>query len=108
MTLAEFGAAIAASLNIPAYYGPLQDSTAVPYISYTAAEHNVIHADGIVVYSEEWIELRLVTKARDIVQEKLVENFLTSNGIAFYDPDFQFDEKQHIHTVYYTFMIEGG
>ncbi len=50
MTLAEFGTAIASSLNIPAYYGPLQDSTAVPYISYTAAEHNVIHADGIVVY----------------------------------------------------------
>lgn len=107
MTLAEFGTALE-TLSIPAYYGPLFDSQAVPYISYTANDRNTIHADGIVIYSEEWIELRLVTKERDTVWEALIEHLLTENGIAFYDPDLTFDEKQHIHIVSYTFMLEGG
>lgn len=107
MTIAEFGTVIA-TLSIPAYFGPLFDSQAVPYISYTSQERNTIHADGIVIYSEEWIELRFVSKERDMASEALIEHLLTTNGIAFYDPDMSYDEKQHIHIVSYTFMLEGG
>ena len=104
MTLEAFGAAIA-NLPLPAIYGPYQDAQAVPYISYTAYERNVIHADGIVIYGEEWIVLQLVTRSRDLTAETLIETFLTSNGIPFDDPDYQFDEKQKIHTTTYYFML---
>ena len=107
MTLEAFGAAIN-SLPIPAIYGAYREPTAVPYISYTSFERNVIHADGIVIYGEEWIELRLVTKSRDLALEKLVENVLTSNGISFDDPDFEFDEKQNIHTASYSFLLQDS
>lgn len=106
MTLEAFGAAISA-LNLPAIYGYYKDAQSVPYISYTSFERNVIHADGIVIYGEEWIELRLVTKSRNLALEKLVENVLTSNGISFDDPDFDFDEKQNIHTASYSFMLQN-
>ncbi len=107
MTLHEFYTAISSSLNIPSVYGPYKSNQSAPYISYEATEKNCIYADGVTVYSEDWIELRLVTKSRDIVQEKLVENFLTSNGISFSVPDFEYDETQHIHTAIYNFMIGG-
>lgn len=105
MTLEAFGAAIA-NLPLQAIYGPYQDAQSVPYISYTAYERNVIHADGIVIYGEDWIELRLVTRSRDLTLEKLVENVLTSNGISFDDPDYYFDEKQKIHTASYSFLLQ--
>lgn len=107
MTLEEFYDSISSSLNIHSVYGPYKDNQAAPYITYEATEKNCIHADGVVVYAEDWIELRLVTKSRDIVQEKLIENFLTLNGISFDVPDFEYDETQHIHTATYNFQIGG-
>lgn len=107
MTLEAFGELIA-TLDIQSVYGPYQDATATPYISYAAIERNVIHADGVVVYGEEWIQLHLVTHSRDLTLEAAVEKLLTDNGIAFDFPDFEFDEKQRIHTTTYDFMIEGG
>ena len=74
MTLEAFGAAIA-NLPLPAIYGPYQDAQSVPYISYTAYERNVIHADGIVIYGEDWIELRLVNRDRDRAVLPLRHNF---------------------------------
>ena len=104
MTLSDFGTLIA-ELNIPSVYGPYQNAKSVPYVSYTAQDRNVIHADGIVIYGEEWIVLQLVTRSRDLTSETLIETFLTSNGIPFDDPDYQFDEKQKIHTTTYYFML---
>lgn len=107
MTLAEFCALIG-TLDIRAVYGPYQDAEAVPYITYNAVEKNVIHADGRVIYGEDWIELRLVTRSRDLTKEQQVEKLLTDNGIAFDYPDFDFDEKERIHTAVYNFMIQAG
>lgn len=106
MTLEEFYAAIS-SLDITAVYGPYKANQATPYITYEATEKNCIHADGIVVYAEDWIVLQLVTKSRDIEKERSVEGFLTSNGISFDVPDFEYDETQHIHIATYNFMIGG-
>ena len=105
MTLEEFGALIAA-LNVPAIYGPYQNAQATPYISYSATEKNVIYADGRVIYGEDWIELRLVTKSRDLTLERTVEQLLTDNGIAFDYPDFEFDEKQRVHIATYAFLLQ--
>lgn len=104
MTLAEFSAAIK-ELNIPARYGYFKESQAVPYIAYTATENNTFHADGVVVYSEPGVELNLYTKSRDIAAESTVEQFLTTNGIAFDVPDLFFDEDQNIHTATYNFSL---
>lgn len=107
MTLEEFGTLIS-TLDIRAVYGPYQDAEAVPYITYNAVEKNVIHADGRVIYGEDWIELRLVTRSRDLTTEQQIEKLLTDNGIAFDYPDFYFDEKERIHTAAYNFMIQAG
>ena len=106
MTLEAFYGAIS-SLDIPAVYGSYKDNQAAPYITYEAIEKNCIHADGVVVYAEDWIVLRLITKSRDIEKERTVEEFLTENGISFDVPDFEFDETQHIHIATYNFMIGG-
>lgn len=104
MTLSDFGTLIA-ELNIPAIYGPYQNAKSVPYISYTSQDRNVIHADGIVIYGEEWIMLKLVTKSRDLTKEATVESFLTENGIPYDDPDYYFDESQKIHITTYYFLL---
>lgn len=105
MTLEGF-CDIISQLNIPAIYGAFHGSEKTPYISYSAVERNVFHADGRVVYGEDWIELRLVTRYRDIALEQTVESILTENGIAFGYPDFEVNEEQRIHTVYYSFMLD--
>lgn len=104
MTLAEFSALIS-TLKIPARYGYFKESQAVPYIAYTATEKNTIHADGVVVYSEPYIELNIYTKARDLTTEASVESLLTDNGIAFDVPVLNFDEEQGIHIATYNFSL---
>lgn len=104
MTLEEFSTLIS-TLKTPAVYGYYKDETAVPYIAYTAVEKNVIHADGVVVYSEPWIELQLITKVRDLTEEESVETLLTENGIAFDVPDLDFNEEQGIHIATYNFPL---
>jgi hypothetical protein len=107
MTLEAFYAAIS-SLGMPAVYGAYKDEQAAPYISYQAFRRNCIHADGIVIYGEDWIDLRLVTAKRDLEKEALVEQLLTASGISFDDPDYEFDEKQKIHITSYSFLLQGG
>lgn len=105
MTLEEFNDMIS-TLEIPAIYGAYNNPQSVPYISYLAVERNVIHADGRVVYGEDWIELRLVTRYRDVALERSLEALLTENGIAFDFPDYEINEEQRIHTAYYNFMLD--
>ena len=105
MTLEEFKNIIS-TLEIPAIYGVYNNPQSVPYISYSAVERNVIHADGRVVYGEDWIELRLVTRYRDTALERSLELLLSENGIAFDYPDFEINEEQRIHIAYYNFMLE--
>lgn len=107
MTLEAFYTALS-SLNIPAVYGAYKDNQAAPYIAYQAYRRNCIHADGIVVYGEDWIDLRLVTKGRDLEKEALFEQLMTDSGISFDDPDYEFDEKQKVHITSYSFMLQVG
>lgn len=105
MTLEAFTDLIS-TIEIHAIYGAYHDPQAVPYISYLAVERNVVHADGRVVYGEDWIELRLVTRYRDRTLEQTLENLLTENGIAFDYPDYELNEEQRFHAVYYSFMLD--
>ena len=105
MTLEEFGALIR-TIGIEAVYGYYKEAQAAPYITYAATEKNCIYADGRCIYAEDWIELRLVSQGRDTGAEALVENLLTGNGLAFGDPELDYDEKQGIHTVTYYFQLE--
>ena len=104
MTLAELKTAIA-GLKIPYVYGYMPDRQTCPYIAYSSTTRNAIHADGVVVYCEEWIVLRFVSQKRDTTTEAAIEEMLTSNGISFDDPDLAFDDKQQIHTATYFFQI---
>lgn len=104
MTLETFHTLISA-LNIPCVYGYFRSAQPPPYIAYSATTRNAIHADGVVVYCEEWIELQFVSKKRDLTTEAAIEKMLTDSGIGFDDPDLIFDEKQEIHIVTYLFQI---
>lgn len=105
MTLEEFGALIG-TIGIPAVLGYYKNAQATPYIAYAATEKNCIYADGRCIYAEEWIALLFVSQARDTASEALIENLLTENGLAFGDPELDYDEKQGIHTVTYYFQLE--
>ncbi len=105
MTLEEFGALIG-TIGIPAVLGYYKGAQATPYIAYAATEKNCIYADGRCIYAEEWIALLFVSQARDTASEALIENLLTENGLAYADPELDFDEKQGIHTTIYYFQLE--
>lgn len=106
MTLEGFGELIG-TIGIEAVYGYFKGAAqAAPYITYAATEKNCIYADGRCIYSEDWIVLRLVSQERDTASEALIENLLTGNGLAFGDPELEFDEKQGIHTAIYYFQLE--
>lgn len=105
MTLEEFGELIG-TIGIPAVLGYYKKAQAAPYITYAATEKNCIYADGRCIYSEDWIVLRLVSQARDTASEALIEQTLTDNGLAYGDPELDFDEKQGIHTTIYYFQLE--
>ena len=105
MTLQEFAAAIA-ELDIISVYGYYNDEKTTPYIAYRATEKNCIYADGIVVYSEEWIVLEFVSRNRDLDTEHMIEMFLTSCKIPFSTPECYFDEKQKIHITAYEFQLD--
>ncbi len=105
MTVEDFGGLIAA-LDIPSRYGHFKNAKAVPYIVYTVIEKNAVYADGIVVYSEPWIELLLCTESRDTAAEAEIERMLTDAGIAFEVYDMAYDEKEGIHITSYSFQLE--
>ena len=65
-----------------------------------------IYADGRCIYAEDWIALLFVSNTRIPEMEALIENLLTENGLAFGDPELDYDEKQGIHTVTYYFQLE--
>lgn len=104
MTLEAFHALIA-SLDLPAVYGYYRSEQNPPYIAYASTMRNVFHADGTVIYAEEWIELHLITVRRDLSAERAVESLLNANQIAFDSPDLAFDEKQGIHEAIYYFQL---
>lgn len=105
MTLQELKTALDGIENVGHCYGYFPENQKAPYIAYMSVEKNVVHADGRVIYGEEWIELRLVTRHRDISLEMQVEKLLTDRGIAFDYPDYDIDETQRIHTAIYNFML---
>ena len=105
MNLREFAATVAL-LGIPAVYGYYMEEKTPPYLAYRSTTKNVLHADGIVVYSEEWVTLEFVSRNRDLDAERSIEAFLTIHGIAFDSPECFFDEKQKIHIVRYEFQLE--
>jgi len=106
MTLEEFKSAVAA-LKLPFAYGSLRDGQATPYISYYSTSRNQIYADGVAVYSEEWVTLQLVTAKRDLTNEAAVLAMLAENGITFDAPSYDFDEKEHVHIMTVFFQIGG-
>ena len=104
MTLEQFQTAVN-TIKIPNYYGYMPENTSPPYIAYNATQKNVIHADGVVVYSENDIDFRFVSVERDLDTEADIEGMLSDNGIAFDAPELEFDEEQRIHIATYNFQI---
>lgn len=106
MTLAAFKDEIA-TLGIPFAYGSIKAGQSTPYIAYSATSRNAVYADGVAVYAEEWITLQLVTKVRDIALETQVLELLGTCGLAAGEPDYDFDEKEHVHIASFYFQIGG-
>lgn len=105
MTLQDFAEAIM-ELDIPSVYGYYTEDKAPPYIAYRATEKNCIYADGIVVYSEQWMVMEYVSRSRDLATERELEMFLTVSKIPFAAPECFVDEKQKIHITQYEFQLE--
>lgn len=106
MTLAELSTALA-TLKIPYSYGYFEGKQAPEYIVYHESLRNVIHADGVVVYAEPWITLHLISKKRHVASELALAKLLSDNGIAFDNPEYEFDEEQALHIATFYFQIGG-
>ena len=104
MTLAQLKG-IVESIGLPYAYGYLKETTAPAYIVYSETYRNAIYADGRAIYAEPVILLQLYTKTRSLATERMIEAVLTSNGIAYDSPDYDFDEAQGIHIASYYFPI---
>lgn len=106
MTLAELKTEIA-KLKIPYAYGYFSEKQPAKYIVYEETLRNVIFADGVEVYSEPWIVLRLVSKNRDLTAEASICAMLRENKFPYDDPEYFFDEEEGIHIATFYFSIGG-
>ena len=106
MTLPELKTEIA-KIGIPYCYGYFDGEQPPKYIVYQESLRNVIWADGVPVYSEPWIVLYLISKNRDLVAESAIYQMLMGNKVPFDDPEYIFDEEQHLHIVTFNFSIGG-
>lgn len=106
MTLEELKTSVQ-GLQIEAIYGYFPEAQEPPYIVYQADTAQVIHADGVVVYLCANVSLTLVTATRDLSKEAAITAMLTTNGVSFDEPDFEFDETQKIHKTTYYFQTEN-
>lgn len=104
MTLEELKTAIA-GLKIPYAYGYFTGQQPSKYIVFYESLRNVIHADGVVVYAESWINLHLYSSKREVLTEQAIAGMLAANGIAFDNPEYYFDEEQKLHVATFYFQI---
>lgn len=90
--------------NIGFCYGNFPDNQNPPYIAYQTTESNNIVADGRVIYSEEIVEMQLMTKQRDLALEKIVEAMLSREETT-YAKSNEMMAEQKICIVTYRFSV---
>ena len=104
MTLAELKTALSSLTGIPSVYGYFPKGQNPPYIAYQAGDAQTIAADGLVVVQIANVILTLVTQHRDTVKETQIADLLTSNGVDYGEPDYEFDETEKIHKTTFNFQ----
>lgn len=107
MTLHDLKTILDGIENVARIYGYFPDNQEVPYIAYYSTNDNQIYADGQIVYNEESVTMIFVTRYRDLETESYIDGMLTQNGVQF-SKDYDLDPDQKIHTVTYTFTVQGG
>lgn len=86
-------------------YGNFPENQELPYVSYRITDTNQIGADGRIIYSEDNIEMQVMTTRRDLALEKAIEDMLSCEHVT-YQKSYDVDAEQKIHTVSYTFACE--
>lgn len=85
-------------------YGYFPDNQDPPYICYYSTNSNPIFSDGIIIYNEESIIMKLVTQYRDLAAECYIDRMLTESGVQ-YKKNYEADAEQKIHSVEYQFTV---
>ena len=104
MTLNDFKIILDGVKGVAHCYGYFPDKQEVPYICYYSTNSNPIFCDGIIVFNEESITMKLVTQYRDLAAECYIDRRLTEFGIQ-YKKNYEADADQKIHTVEYLFTV---
>lgn len=105
MTLQDLTQELNRIPNVGHVYGNFPENQEVPYITYSATQDNPIYSDGRIVYSESSIELKLVTRYRDLSAESYIDRMLESCHTP-YNKSYEVDGEQKIHTSTYTFTLK--
>lgn len=75
-------------------------SSELPYLIFYYPESNNFEADGIVYKERLVLVIEFYSENRDFVKEKIIEDFLTENGLAFDWTSAYIDEERMFQTVY--------
>ena len=104
MTMQELPILLGGVKGIANCYGYFPDNQDPPYICYYSTSSNPIFSDGLIVYSEESVTMKLVTLYRDLAAECYIDRMLAEHGVQ-YSKNYETDPDQKIHTVEYNFTV---
>lgn len=92
---------------IPTAEGDFVKPVHCPYITYFRNEHNIISADGQVVFEEFKISVELYTNKQDSTSEDTFEKWMDKNGINWCKNERLWDSANKICLTYYEFWLEA-
>lgn len=73
-----------------------------PFICFWLERSADFYADGINYLRVEVLNIELYTKHKDYQSEKVIENMLMENGLAFSRDEINVDEEGLHETIYYA------
>lgn len=87
-------------------YGVYKKATQPPYIQVVTADSQVFHADNIVFYKKNMINLSYIYKNKDQAQINLIENTILSD-VTWQKSDESYLPTEEVWQITYFFEIGG-
>jgi hypothetical protein len=83
---------------------PVGEAPQLPFICYQETGTDNFYADGVVLKYSSIVDIELYSKNRDTVSERLIEEKLEENGIAW-TKDIEYLDDEKCYEVIYTVEV---
>lgn len=104
MTLAELNT-ILKSTGYPVAYSHFNETVSSPFITYSVVGSSNFFADNKVDKKIDNIQVELYTRKKDLVAEKLLEDILDENEIAYKTTETYIDSEKIFQKIYEMRLI---